>query len=99
MTSRPIAPVVVKAPDVGQDRREGHQHPSTLGGHMHDQRPEEPVRQHSTDFLPGVSGNPVAPFQRDHRPGSAPIRNDWIFFVPIGGVVVLGVVAYVIWGS
>jgi hypothetical protein len=58
----------------------------------------EPVRQHSVDYLPGVSGNPVAPFQRDYEPGKGPIRNDWIYLVPIGGIVVGGVIAFFIWG-
>ncbi|OIH93029.1 MULTISPECIES: hypothetical protein [unclassified Curtobacterium] len=65
---------------------------------MTDHRPDRPARQHSTDFLPGVSGNPVAPFQRDHQPGRGPIRHDWVLLVPVAAIVVGGIVAFSVWG-
>lgn len=68
------------------------------GGPMNSRR-HEPVRQHSVDYLPGTSGNPVAPFQRDHQPGQGPIRHDWVYLVPIGAVVAGGVIAFFVWGN
>jgi len=66
---------------------------------MSNMKPEEPRRQRSADYLPGVSGNPVAPFQRVYQPGEQPIKHGWIYLVPIGAIVVGGVVAYFIWGQ
>ncbi|PZO56788.1 MAG: hypothetical protein DI639_16180 [Leifsonia xyli] len=68
------------------------------GGPMNSRR-HETVRQHSVDFLPGTSGNPVAPFQRDHQPGQGPIRHDWVYLVPIGAVLIGGVIAFFVWGN
>lgn len=65
---------------------------------MSSQRPEEPVRQHSADYLPGTSGNPVAPFQRDYQPGQRPVRHDWVYLVPIGAVIIAAAVGFLIWG-
>lgn len=44
-----------------------------------------PRRQHSVDHFPGISHNPISPFQREYKPGSAPARL-WPIAASIGGL-------------
>lgn len=66
---------------------------------MSSQRAEEPVRQHSVDYLPGTSGNPIAPFQRDYQPRQGPIRRDWVYLLSIGAVLVAGGFGFLVRGT
>lgn len=59
-------------------KRPGHDHGSV-------NRNDEQMRLHSIDPFPGVSHNPISPFQRDYKPGKAPARL-WPIAASIGGL-------------